>query len=206
MKYGFIYRKWWKILGLLILLYVFIAGFLIPLRPGILDVSEFELTAGQPYDVDVTTYNAHLNDLGRKLEAYIKADSIHITQVSYVMVTDRNELNIRGVLPESLPNGKERQDATLIVHDNVDGFMLLPFAFTIKRADDQQPLAATQAASWSDDIGVYTQTWSFRFPFVGILYETIRNTFFHVAIWMAMFVLLLVSLIYSIQYKILEER
>jgi heme exporter protein C len=37
-------------------------------------------------------------------------------------------------------------------------------------------------------------------PQLAILNETIRNLFFHVAIWFAMFVLLIVSVIYSIKY------
>ncbi len=37
-------------------------------------------------------------------------------------------------------------------------------------------------------------------PHLSILNETIRNLFFHVAIWFAMFILLIVSLVYSIKY------
>ncbi|NJN27906.1 MAG: cytochrome c biogenesis protein CcsA [Cyclobacteriaceae bacterium] len=37
-------------------------------------------------------------------------------------------------------------------------------------------------------------------PRLAILNETIRNLFFHVAIWFAMFIMLIVSLVYSIKY------
>ncbi len=37
-------------------------------------------------------------------------------------------------------------------------------------------------------------------PRLAILNETIRNLFFHVAIWFAMFILLIVSLIHAIKY------
>jgi len=37
-------------------------------------------------------------------------------------------------------------------------------------------------------------------PNLSILNETIRNLFFHVALWFAMFILLIVSVIYSIKY------
>ena len=37
-------------------------------------------------------------------------------------------------------------------------------------------------------------------PELPILNETIRNLFFHVAIWFAMFILLIVSMVYSIKY------
>ena len=37
-------------------------------------------------------------------------------------------------------------------------------------------------------------------PELSILNETIRNLFFHVAIWFAMFILLIVSVVYSIRF------
>lgn len=37
-------------------------------------------------------------------------------------------------------------------------------------------------------------------PVVDNLYETIRNLFFHVSIWFAMFILLIISVVYSIKY------
>jgi len=37
-------------------------------------------------------------------------------------------------------------------------------------------------------------------PALSILNETIRNLFFHVALWFAMFILLIISVIYSIKY------
>jgi heme exporter protein C len=37
-------------------------------------------------------------------------------------------------------------------------------------------------------------------PRLAILNETIRNLFYHVALWFAMFILLIVSMIYSIKY------
>ena len=37
-------------------------------------------------------------------------------------------------------------------------------------------------------------------PHLAILNETVRNLFFHVAIWFAMFILLIVSVVYSIKH------
>ena len=37
-------------------------------------------------------------------------------------------------------------------------------------------------------------------PAKPILYETIRNLFFHVALWMAMMITFIISLVYSIKY------
>ena len=47
---------------------------------------------------------------------------------------------------------------------------------------------------------VLTYGFVMEVPELPILNETIRNLFFHVAIWFAMFILLIVSVIYSIKY------
>ncbi len=203
-NYGFVYKSWWKILGLLVLLYVFIAGFWVPLRPGILSVSELQLKAGEPYSIDVATYNGHFNDPTKELSAYIKIDSVHITKVPYVMVTERNSINLRGTLPQSTPGKEEWTDAVLVLHDKEDGFLVYPPGFVIERSQSTT-VDMINASTWSDQITGYEFKWSFKFPFVGNLYETVRNTFFHVAIWMAQFVLLFIALIYSIRYLRSEE-
>ena len=59
---------------------------------------------------------------------------------------------------------------------------------------------------WWKIIGIlliyYVLTYGFfmEVPELPILNETIRNLFFHVAIWFAMFILLIVSVVYSIRY------
>ena len=55
------------------------------------------------------------------------------------------------------------------------------------------------AASWGS-LDELNSSNKIAFPFQHILYETMRNTFFHVAIWMSMFALLIVSCYHSIQY------
>ena len=194
-QYKFIYQTWWKVLAVLLMLYTIIVGFWIPLRPGILQVSQNIFQSGQHYDIDVTTYNAHFTDEASMLQAYLKVGDDHFTRVPYVTVRDRNLVNLKGQLPDDVPGGEDMVNATLIFQDGIDGFIVYPPGVVI-----QKGTASTSSASWDDDISPYTTEWSWKFPYVGNLWETIRNTFFHVAIWMAMFVLLIVSLIYSIKY------
>ena len=197
MKYRFIYHRWWKYLTLVILLYVFSYGFLRPLRPGVMSVSEFQLVAGGQYNIDVLTYNTFLTEGDRQISAYLKLDSVRFAQVPYVMVADRRNINIRGIAP-MLPQDQKSARVTLLIHDSVDGYLILPSAFTL--SNNEENIGTQSDLGWNDSLGVYDQEWTFRFPFIAILYETIRNTFFHVAIWMAMFILLVVALIYSLRY------
>jgi heme exporter protein C len=196
--YRFIYHKWWKVLTLGLLLYVFIVGFLVPLKPGILSVSKMQIERGVPFKVDVITYNTQWDDQG-EISAYFKYDSTHLWAVPGIILNDRRNLSLSGVLPAWKSSFKsEFDDLTLIIHHKRDGFLILPSAFIgLGPSDGQEP-------SWTTEIPEYGE-WTWQFPFQAILYETIRNTFFHVAIWMAMFVLLVVSLVYSIKYLISRD-
>ena len=192
-------RHWWKILGVLILLYAFSAGFLIPLKPGVLSVEPYIIPTGQQVDLTVKGYNTQFNDPRiESVDAFLKLDSVHIVEASTIRVLDRKQLSLSFDIPNRLPNGEELKRATLILYDEVDGYMVSPAAVTIEQAD--AIAASTNRSNWNDQINLLEVPWSFSFPFRGILYETIRNTFFHVAVWFAMFILLIVSLVYSIKY------
>ena len=196
--YRFIYHKWWKVLTLVLLLYVFIAGFLVPLKPGVLSVSELQIERSAPFSIDVVTYNTQWEQKDQ-LTAYFKYDSTHLWEVPEISVSDRSHLTLSGVLPKWKSSYEsEFDDLSLIIHHEKDGFLILPSAF-ISRGPSEEG-----EPSWVAQLPEYGK-WTWKFPFQAILYETIRNTFFHVAIWMAMFVLLVVSLIYSIKYLMTRE-
>lgn len=193
--YKFIYQKWWKVIGLLMLLYVFSFGFYVPLKPGILSVSQIQLQGGESFNIQVDAYNSNYEN-GEEITAYIKYDSAHVYQVGAVQVIDRKTLQLKGSAPDFNSNTAAGfDDLTLIVHDPSSGYQILPAAFV------STPITGLgEGVNWVEDMPTAGTDWNFSFPFRAILYETIRNIFFHVAIWMAMFVLLIVSLIYSIKY------
>jgi len=192
-------RHWWKILGVLILLYAFSAGFLIPLKPGVLSVEPYTISTGQQVDLTVKGYNTQFNDPRiESVDAFLKLDSFHLIKASRVHVLERKQLSLNFDIPKRLPDGADLKRATLILYDELDGYMVSPAAVTIEQVDEVD--ASANRSDWNDQIDLVEVPWSFSFPFRGILYETIRNTFFHVAVWFAMFILLMVSLVYSIKY------
>ncbi len=194
--YKFIYKKWWKYLAVIILLYVFFVGFWIPLKPGILSISERQFVAGDPIDVTIRAYNADYKK-EELISAYLSYDTDHVYALTNVSVVDRNTLKISGSTPLWRSNKEaDYGEVTLIVHDPSSGFQVLPSAMAVswKGGEEETNVA------WAEYLPNEGTEWKFQFPFRVILYETIRNVFFHVAIWMAMFVLLIVSLIYSIKY------
>ena len=181
------------------MLYAFSAGFLIPLKPGVLSVEPYIIPTGQQVDLTVKGYNTQFNDPRiESVDAFLNLDSVHIVEASTIRVLDRKHLSLSFDIPNPLPNGEELKRATLILYDEVDGYMVSPAAVTIEQAD--AIAASANRSNWNDQINLVEVPWSLSFPFRGILYETIRNTFFHVAVWFAMFILLIVSLVYSIKY------
>ena len=179
------------------MLYTYVVGFYVPLRPGIEEVSKVVLTSGEAYSIDVKAYNANFLHEDSKLAAYLRVDSEHLTRVPYVTVTDRNTINLKGQVPSEFPSADDDVlHASLVLQDQVDGFIVYPPGVVIQQAD----VPSSSIATWDDRLAADHSEWTFKFPYVGNLWETVRNTFFHVAIWMAMFVLLIVSLIYSIRY------
>ncbi len=186
---------WWKYLSIVILLYVFVGGFVVPLRPGIMNTQPERLVAGASHTLVVDMYNTRY-DMGDKVNVLVRVDGAGYIKATSVAVRDQNSLEVAMTVPRNLPTSSGAVAGTLIVHDSDNGFAVSPSAVTIVRGDSP----AVEAVDWSDSAGLEEGPWKLQFPFIGILYETIRNTFFHVAIWFAMFFLMAVSMAYSIAY------
>lgn len=188
----FIYQKWWKVLAIGLLLYTFIAGFKVPLQPGILSVTPDFVTAGQNIRIDISSYNTTDQLLGSGTKVYIKLDSNRVFQAHEVQKLDRKTITVKVDIPQF---AEDRVQASVIAILEDGGYMILPSALVIQNSDAY----VTTNTNWPN-IDIKSAEWKFQFPFRAILYETIRNTFFHVAIWFAMFILMTISLIYSIRY------
>ncbi|MBK8879949.1 MAG: hypothetical protein IPN74_15830 [Haliscomenobacter sp.] len=60
-----VYQTWWKALGVVLLVYTFIAGLLIPLKPGISSVHPSNATAGEEVILEIKGYNTFSPNPGR---------------------------------------------------------------------------------------------------------------------------------------------
>jgi heme exporter protein C len=188
---------WWKALGALIYLYVIIGGMTTPLKPGVLSVNPSKANTSQNVQLTVTTYNTH-NAETKNLKAYLKLDSTHYIAATQVKAEGETSIKADFTLPSDLPGSEAIAPMTLIVDSDVDGAYLMPNAVFVNRSNDS---IVTPTAAWMVPSN-FTAESGVKFPFRGILYESIRNTFFHVALWMAMFVLLMVGLFYAVKYLI----
>ena len=67
-------QHWWKALGVLILIYVFIAGMLIPLKPGITLVNPSSTRTNTEVVVEVEGYNTNFDQAGESIRMWLKMD------------------------------------------------------------------------------------------------------------------------------------
>lgn len=188
---------WWKFGGAFIFLYVLIGGMTIPLRPGITSVQPSNAKTGEKILLDITGYNTHF-DQAKNIRAWLKLDSTHAINALKTNAEGPNHLQMEFQIPETATDGNEVYPLHLIIDNEIDGAFILPNAVFVSRSTDSLMFNPNEWTNGKmDKFHNYT---GIQFPYRNILNETIRNTFFHVALWFAMFILLLYGVYYSIRY------
>lgn len=206
-------KHWWKALGVLILLYVLTVGMLTPLHPGIIGVYPRAAQAGSQVEIHITGYNTHFQQAAAELSVWLKPDSIGLLNngdsslwISGIITKIESDtaLNVKFDIPQFLPSSQKAGRFTLIADSEKDGAALLPSAIRI--AQDSINEQAGFKYWLQDDLKKYLHAdYRFDFPFRSLLYETIRNTYFHVSLWFAMAFLFIFSVVNSIRYLIKPE-
>lgn len=187
--------SWWKWLSVLLLIFVLIRGLLVPLKPGILDISPVRFKAGDTISLAVHGYNTFY--LQGSPRVFIKlADSFLLHSLD-VRAEDDTKLTASFVLPRFLPVKQKLVQASVIVDSEFDGSSVIPSKLIL--AQDSVNLQEGGLAWSQGGVPSFHYKSNFRFPYRNILYETIRNTFFHVSIWFGMFALMFGSLVNSIK-------
>ncbi len=191
-------KYWWKILGVLILLYTFFVGLLTPLKTGISEASPMSLRAGQSQTVTVVGYNSFFTKEKEKLRAWLKLPDSKALAATRIDVVDDRVAKITFDLPQFLPVDSKVKDFTLLIDSPVDGASVLPGGIAITQDSVNSALGE---ALWSNsEISQLHEKQSITFPFRNILGETIRNTYYHVPLWMAMFIILTGGVVFSVRY------
>lgn len=184
--------NWWKYLGVLLVLYSLLAGLLIPLGPGVMDVSPSQLMQGQANTVLVKGHGTHFKDNEATLKLWIKNGEA--TYQAQSIVVQDNE-TVAAVFNLAELNTKE--PLHLIANNDFDGTIALDNAFWFNSTEK----GPNTSASTKDRIEVKNKdAQGTSFPFLKILFQTIRNLFFHVPMWFSMVALLTGALVYSIKY------
>lgn len=191
-------KNWWKALGVLIILYTFIAGMLIPLKPGIVDVSPSAVRTGEKIDVQVKGYNSNFAKAQDSLRAWLKLDNDRALAASKIEVKNDQEVTLTFEVPDYLPISSKVKDFSMVLDNEIDGASVLPSAVFITQDSIDPEMGQTV---WQNaKVDNLHEIGQINFPFRNILSETIRNTYFHVPLWFAMIFIFLGSVIYSGRY------
>ncbi|MBK8564338.1 MAG: cytochrome c biogenesis protein CcsA [Saprospiraceae bacterium] len=191
---------WWKFLGVLLLIYTFVFGLLTPLKTGITAASPYSLQAGQTQVVTVQGYNSFFTKEKEKLRAWLKTGSEFALAASQIEAVDDRTVKLTFHVPAHLPTDSKVKDFTLLIDSPADGASILPGGLSIKQ--DSVNEAAGKALWTASPISQLHEKEAITFPFRNILGETIRNTYYHVPMWMAMFIILIGAVVFSIKYLI----
>ncbi len=197
-------ENWWKALGVIIIIYTFIAGLGAPLKHGISGVNPSSAQTGKLLDLDVVGYNSHYTVGDETMRAWLRMDLANsvdteefLIQADKIEVKDERNAQLQFRIPAYLPTTDKVKDFTLIVDNEANGPAVIPQAVFVTQ-DSINPAAAKAFPSATLD-GVHNE-WRFAFPYRTILYETIRNTYFHVALWFAMLFLFMRGIWFSGRY------
>lgn len=187
---------WWKVLGVVMFIYVLIGGLTVPLGPGVTLTSPSNAKSGDTLQLSIVGYNTHFKSAGENL-AWLKLDSAYILPAHLQKASSENRLELTFILPSFMPNNEKVTALNLLISNSIDGTFVQPNAIFISAKDS----IFSAIDDWpKPKLNNLFQHEGLKFPFRNILNETIRNTFFHVALWFAMFVLLLSGLYHAIQY------
>jgi heme exporter protein C len=187
---------WWKLSGVIIFLYVLAGGMTIALKPGITSVKPGNADSGDSITMSVTGYNTHFLSATHH-RAWLKLDSINAVSATSIKAELENNIQLSFRIPDLFPRTERVQPLTLIMDNEKDGVFVQPNALFVRVGDS----LIVEDVKWQDaGLHDFNTISGVRFPYRNILNETIRNTFFHVALWFAMFVLLVVGLYHAVQY------
>jgi heme exporter protein C len=191
-------KNWWKILSILLILYSIIFGFLIPLNPGVTALSTHLLKPGHKEVVEVTAYNTNFS-VSSGLKVWVKTSKNYFLLADSIEVKGPRQFNFSVFIPFEYPAHLGSKSLSLVVSSEKDGTMVLPDAFTIGTSSESD--LRMEKSTWQalETLALYPRE-SLGIPFRNLLLETIRNLYFHVSMWFAMMVILIIALYYSILY------
>jgi heme exporter protein C len=187
---------WWKSLTVCILLYVILAGFLVPLKPGISDVTPGRILAGVNSGLEVRGYNTFFTK-ANNINAWLKLNDEYALPAGEISVSNDAMLLVKFDIPEMFPLQGAVHPMSLIISDEFHGSFVLPNAVFIREC-----VYSSEAGRIWQSASQMTirQIKGFRYPYRNILYETIRNVYFHVPMWFGMMIIFFISGWCSIRY------
>jgi heme exporter protein C len=149
--------------------------------------------------VQITGYNTHYEP--HNVEAWLTFDNTHFVSSSKINIQNQRKLEALFEIPGIIPGQKEVYPLNLIVRTTRDGISVLPNALFVSRNED-----GDGTGSWLSSVQLGESKGTLHFPYRNILKETIRNTYYHVPLWMAMMIIYTFSMVYSVDFLRFKNR
>ncbi len=196
---NWLYSKWWKWLSVVLLLYVIGGSFFIPLGPGITKVSPVSLHTDSVYTFQITAYHAHFNSpAAGKVQMWFKNKTNYYAPVSF-KITGDDKAEAQFAVGSFQQDSFTPASIDVVINDDIDGTFALRDAITLVKSASVDTTYTTALTVTEPEV-THNKHDLVCFPYREILYETIRNTFFHVPMWFAMTLLVFASALFSIRY------
>lgn len=189
-------KQWWKYTAAAILLYVLIGGMLVPLGPGLRSITPVTFPADSTVDLVITGYNTHFQEAG-DLQVWFK-DGVQFYAADSVIPIINSTARVVFHVPTADLGPEHNKNFDLVVNDKLDGTLFMSFA-TVAKAGSHTDSTSARLVAVTPEV-VNARSKQFAFPYREILFQSIRNTFFHVPMWFTMMFLVIFSLVYSIRY------
>lgn len=190
---------WWKSLSVVLLVYSFVVGLTVPLKPGVTRLAPETAQTGQTLRVQFFGYNSFYTRSEGQTRVWLEYDETLALAGQNVRALSDTVLEAEFVLPKNLPKNEPSTLLTAIVDNPSDGVSLLPSAF--KLAQDTALKSAGTDSLWrAQPVENVHVKRDFTFPYRNVIYESIRNTYYHVPMWFALLALFVASVWHSIQF------
>jgi heme exporter protein C len=190
---------WWKALSVLLVLYAIAVGMLVPLKPGISYLAPQYAKAGDSLSVRFQGYNTHYTrGDAANIRVWLQYDSANALLGQHLRVLDDTTLQALFVFPSSLPRSTSSVMLNAIIDHPADGVSLLPDALELRR---DTSAARPDKEVWSlHPVGGLHIVKDLSFPYRNVIYESIRNTFYHVPMWFVLLFLFTASVWHSLRF------
>ncbi len=193
---------WWKSLSVLLIIYSLIAGLVVPLKPGIIRLDPETAATGQALRAKFYGYNTFFTKSAGQTRVWLEYDDDFAVAATEVKILSDTVLEAAFQLPKNLPKNEPSGLLTAIVDNPETGYSLLPSALKLsKDTAGQLPANSPADPIWKtqpvENVHVIKD---FTYPYRNVIYESIRNTFFHVPMWFALFAMFIASVWHSVRF------
>ncbi|HMX38958.1 MAG TPA: cytochrome c biogenesis protein CcsA [Saprospiraceae bacterium] len=184
---------WWKILSVVLIVYTLIAGLLVPLKPGITHVYPETTQTGHELRLTLYGYNSfYTQSPAEQIRVWLQLDENQAVQGLNVKTLDDTTLEASFSIPRTLPDAKRSAYLNAIIDHPTDGVSLLPGAVLVN-LNDTMRVTGPDRMWYAHPVKELHIKSDFSFPYRNVIYESIRNTYYHVPMWFVLMFLFAAS-------------